>query len=152
VIDTLTSEAPRGIAVDPYTAKLYWTDYLSNQIQSSNLDGTGIDTLYTHLNNPLSIALVFPNNVTAVTAAPEQPSTFNLSQNYPNPFNPTTTIPYEVSTPWVPATHVNITVYDVLGRKVATLVDKDEGPGEKSVVFDASNLPSGVYFYRMETQ
>ena len=77
------------------------------------------------------------------------PLEFKLGQNYPNPFNPTTTIPYDVSTPWVPETHVTITVYDVLGRKVATLVDKDEGPGEKSVVFNASNLPSGVYFYRM---
>ena len=77
------------------------------------------------------------------------PLEIKLGQNYPNPFNPTTTIPYQVSIPFQPSTHVTITVYDVLGRKVETLVNQDEGPGEKTVVFNASNLASGVYFYRM---
>ncbi len=74
-----------------------------------------------------------------------------LGQNYPNPFNATTTIPYEVSSPWSPVTHVTITVYDILGRKVATLVDRDEAIGDKTVVFNGHNLPSGVYFYRMQS-
>jgi Secretion system C-terminal sorting domain len=74
-----------------------------------------------------------------------------LGQNYPNPFNSSTTIPYEVSSPWSPVTHVTITVYDVLGRKVVTLVDRDEAIGDKTVVFNGHNLPSGVYFYRMQS-
>ncbi len=80
---------------------------------------------------------------------------FNLAQNYPNPFNPTTIIQYEV--PYNGdsfnkiTTHVMIAIYDVLGRKVATLVDKEESPGEKTVTFNAENLPSGIYFCRMQT-
>jgi hypothetical protein len=75
------------------------------------------------------------------------PSTFVLAQNYPNPFNPTTKIAYAVPT----ATRVLLEVFDVLGRKVATLVDETRQVGEFSVDFDASSLVSGVYMYRMTT-
>jgi hypothetical protein len=75
------------------------------------------------------------------------PSTFVLSQNYPNPFNPTTKITYAVPT----AAKVRLEVFDVLGRKVATLVNETKQAGEYSVEFNASRLVSGVYMYRMTT-
>jgi hypothetical protein len=75
------------------------------------------------------------------------PSTFVLSQNYPNPFNPTTKITYAVPT----VTNVRLEVFDVLGRKVATLVNETKQAGEYSVDFNASRLVSGVYMYHMTT-
>jgi hypothetical protein len=68
-----------------------------------------------------------------------------LSQNYPNPFNPFTTIHYQIPS----RAHVTLTVFDLLGREVATLVDGMEEPGEKRATFDGSALASGVYFYRL---
>jgi hypothetical protein len=74
------------------------------------------------------------------------PAAYALSDNYPNPFNPSTTIAYAL-----PArSEVSLKVYSVLGREVATLADGVDGPGERSVVFDAASLPSGVYFCRLE--
>ena len=72
------------------------------------------------------------------------PKVFRIEQNYPNPFNPTTGIVYDVPM----QTHVRLTVFDVLGRKVTALVDEIQPAGRYKAVFDASSLPSGVYFYR----
>ncbi len=68
-------------------------------------------------------------------------------KNYPNPFNPVTTITYNLPQ----ATYVSLSVYDRLGRQVVTLVDQSMDAGEHSVDFDASEFPSGIYFYRIKT-
>ncbi len=75
------------------------------------------------------------------------PERFTLYQNYPNPFNPTTTIKFDV--PFT--SNVIITVYDVLGREVTKLIDEKLTSGSYETKFDASNLPSGMYFYKLET-
>jgi len=77
----------------------------------------------------------------------ENPKDFLLSQNYPNPFNPTTSIEYKIAEPGF----VSIKVFDALGREVAALVNEFMQPGNYKINFDASNLPSGIYFYRMIT-
>ena len=70
---------------------------------------------------------------------------FNLSQNFPNPFNPTTTINYEIKE----KSNVKIDIYDAIGEKVKSLVNEIKKPGIYSVKFDASDLPSGIYIYRV---
>jgi hypothetical protein len=84
----------------------------------------------------------------------ELPSGFNLSQNYPNPFNPSTTIKYTI--PSVTLRHaqsdmkVSLKVFDPLGNEIATLLNEEKSAGEHEVEFDASNLPSGIYFYKLQ--
>lgn len=73
------------------------------------------------------------------------PTQFELLQNFPNPFNPTTTIGFRVSS----TGPVSLKVRDVLGREVTTLVNKSLLPGQYESVFDATNLSSGIYFYRL---
>ena len=73
-------------------------------------------------------------------------SGFALEQNYPNPFNPATTIGYSLDQ----QAHVTLTVFDALGRTVQTLVNDNLSAGSYRQVFDASNLSSGVYFYRLQ--
>ncbi len=72
--------------------------------------------------------------------------TFYLVQNYPNPFNPSTIISYHL----LASSVVSLKVYDVLGREVETLVNERQNSGSHSVIFNACNLPSGVYFYRLQ--
>ncbi len=84
--------------------------------------------------------------ITSAAARATMPLSFGLSQNYPNPFNPTTTIRYQL-----PASgNVSLTVYDLLGREVATLVNEMKQPGSYSVQWNASAQPSGIFFYRLE--
>ncbi len=87
------------------------------------------------------------------------PTGFKLYQNYPNPFNPSTTIKYTLPTPLNPPFAkggnkggflVTLKVYDVLGREVKTLVNKQQTPGTYQITFDGSSLSSGVYYYRLE--
>jgi len=75
------------------------------------------------------------------------PKGFALEQNYPNPFNPSTTIRYTVPQQG----QVKLNVYNSLGQQVKTLVSEEKGKGSYEVVFNASNLPSGTYFYRLQT-
>ncbi len=84
-------------------------------------------------------------------------SSFSLAQNYPNPFNPTTTIEYTIPLNLAyrqagekrQTKNVKIIVYDILGEKVATLVNETQSPGKYLIVFDASNLTSGIYYYSL---
>jgi len=73
------------------------------------------------------------------------PLTFALEQNYPNPFNPTTTISYSLPL----KSQVELAIYNALGESVMQLVNEEKPAGSYSVEFDAANLPSGIYFYRL---
>ena len=75
------------------------------------------------------------------------PLEFRLEQNYPNPFNPSTTIAYSIPK----QSRVTIKVYDLLGREVVTLINEEKPAGNFSVKFDGSDLSSGVYFYKMQS-
>ncbi len=77
----------------------------------------------------------------------ELPSGFSLEQNYPNPFNPTTNISFTIPN----ADYVQLKVFDMVGREVATLIDSRISAGQKTVQFNASNLSSGTYLYRIQT-
>lgn len=80
------------------------------------------------------------------------PTGFSLSQNYPNPFNPSTSINYSIPSLLNKSSataDVLLKVYDILGREVTTLVNKEQSVGNYSVTFDASNLTSGLYIYRL---
>jgi len=74
------------------------------------------------------------------------PTGFKLEQNYPNPFNPTTSLQYTIDS----RQFVTLKVFDLLGREVATLVNEEKPSGEYEVEFDGTNLPSGIYFYRLK--
>ncbi|KAA3610776.1 MAG: T9SS C-terminal target domain-containing protein [Calditrichaeota bacterium] len=80
-------------------------------------------------------------------AFPKAASNFQLLQNYPNPFNPITTIRYELSE----NSKVNISVFDLTGRKIKTLASGQQSTGVHELVFDASVLTSGVYIYKLIT-
>ncbi|MFZ1979191.1 MAG: T9SS type A sorting domain-containing protein, partial [Bacteroidota bacterium] len=84
---------------------------------------------------------------TALPPPMNTPMTFSLSQNYPNPFNPYTIISYQIAS----ASMVTLKVYDVLGREVATLVNEVKSQGNHTVTFNAINMASGVYFYRLQS-
>ncbi|MGA2784852.1 MAG: LamG-like jellyroll fold domain-containing protein [Candidatus Bathyarchaeia archaeon] len=87
-------------------------------------------------------------NVDVVLGVNDQlaPQKFQLLQSYPNPFNPSTTISYQLPK----QSYVNLKVFDVLGREVATLVKGEQTAGYKSVTWNAANVPSGIYFYRLQ--
>lgn len=97
------------------------------------------------LNNNRKI--VIETSVTDITEEKENsvPTEFNLSQNYPNPFNPSTTISYQLPTDGF----VTLKVYDIVGKEVATLVNEEKPAGSYEAKFDASQLSSGIYIYRL---
>jgi len=95
---------------------------------------------------------VTPENPLAVKTPTVQPTSYSLEQNYPNPFNPTTQIAFNLAQ----TERVNISVYNILGQRVATIVDADMSSGAHVVMWNGRSergevLPSGVYFYRLST-
>jgi hypothetical protein len=77
---------------------------------------------------------------------PEVPKEFSLSQNFPNPFNPSTIISYQLPV----SSKVIIKIYDALGKEVETLVNEEKPAGKYELNFNAINLPSGVYLYKLQ--
>lgn len=110
-------------------------------------------THMTFVNANLGYAGSFDGRVfkyTAPTDVPDEvelPAQFMLFQNYPNPFNPSTTLAFDIRN----STFVILTVYDLLGHLITTLVNKPMHPGTHEITWDATDQPSGVYFYRLET-
>ncbi len=96
------------------------------------------------VNNEVPIYPII-ERTTGVEENQNVPSIFSLSQNYPNPFNPSTHIVYRVAR----SSQTKLTVFDLLGKEVARLVDEVKPAGEYEVNFNASNLPSGTYIYRL---
>jgi hypothetical protein len=91
------------------------------------------------------IHLRYTGSTTSTGSDSESPSRFRLFQNYPNPFNPGTSFEFQVPSREL----VNISLFDLLGREVAVVVNDYKPPGTYAVSWDASRLPSGVYYYRM---
>ncbi|MFA3783784.1 cohesin domain-containing protein [Melioribacteraceae bacterium 4301-Me] len=86
------------------------------------------------------------DTVTGVDGQAELPTKYELMQNYPNPFNPTTTIQFALPK----ESHVKLTVFNVLGQEVAVLIDRTMGAGYHTVNFNATNLNTGMYLYKIE--
>ena len=125
--------------LDPGTYDLfvYRAGYMS-AVRTVVLGTINLDTINFHLD---SLDIIGLQNISRSI-----PKEFSLAQNYPNPFNPATSILFSLSK----AGHVELTVFNVLGQKVARLVNEDLKPGEYKYNFDAASLPSGVYFYRLK--
>ena len=102
--------------------------------------GSGIGSIYGNL-----AVIVFPDVINAVWDSKELPMDFALHQNYPNPFNPSTAIKYSIAAD----IQVKIAVYDMLGKEVATLVNERKDIGTYEVTWDASGVPSGIYFCKI---
>ena len=96
------------------------------------------------VNNTRTLYTYVP--VTAFNEDVNSVNSYSLSNNYPNPFNPSTSIQYAISI----NQFVQLKVYDVLGNEVATLVMEEKLAGSYGVSFNASQLSSGVYFYRLQ--
>lgn len=124
-------------------------DSISFTVTAPNADTTGSYSILFMSSDASSSSASGPLRSTNATGVgqilPSVPKNYALLQNYPNPFNPSTVIEYAIPV----KSHVTVTVYDVLGRVVDILVNEVKYPGTYKVVFDASSLPSGAYFYRI---
>jgi len=89
--------------------------------------------------------IIWPKPV-GISDEKQTPSEFVLSQNYPNPFNPSTKIKFTVPT----TEYVNLTIFNSLGQEIQTLVQEEKSEGVYEVEFKSSNLPSGIYFYKLQ--
>lgn len=125
--------------MDRWTITQYVNDFDASYATSSEAYTGSADGM------PVGDLTWFPEDATSIERL-ERPSEFTLNQNYPNPFNPTTTIAYDLPE----NAFVTIGVYNVLGQRVAQLVNQQMNAGSHQVTFDAANLSSGMYFYRME--
>jgi hypothetical protein len=111
--------------------------------------GIGMVKTVVELHNPGTSELIAYKNITSVrdNKLELNSNSFTLEQNYPNPWNPTTTINYSLEKEG----NVKLAVYNVIGSKVATIVNEYKQAGSYSVQFNGSNLASGIYLYRLES-
>ncbi len=148
-------------ALDDTTSSINWAEY-TLKFNANDYPASIGNKLGVLLSNPspktgtynnsggwLNVDNFKLNNLAVPTAVSNKvniPATFSLSQNYPNPFNPTTTITYSIKS----SSNVRLTVYDILGREVAVLVNGFQNSGSHKIIFSDHNLASGLYLYRLQ--
>ena len=145
--DTLTYQAsglPSWLSFNAQTRTFQGTP--PQTVRLITIGITVNDLLLASASTTLRMAVVAP--LTDVDNSPTSPTKYELCQNYPNPFNPTTNIRFEI----VDLEFVSLKIFDVLGREVATLMNEDKPKGNYNVTWDASHMPSGIYFYRLTTE
>jgi hypothetical protein len=160
------AETPRTISVIAGMSESTWTVYSGERIFSSlrekrtysfsfvmnhstdnqarfgfDLGGSNIDVFFDNIRVSSGTIPV------SVYKSPVSPKSFRLYQNYPNPFNPTTIISYELGI----KSEVNLSIYSVIGQKVATLASEKQNAGIYTVEWNASGYTSGIYLYRLQT-
>ena len=140
---TLTMHAPEEVVFD-ITEWVIEVRYGQEQTESVTLMTGEKVTLE---KQQIERIIISTTQVTGAQPVSQIPVVFGLQQNYPNPFNPGTVISYEVPL----ESHVTIEVFDIQGRRVGVLVDEVRAPGIHTISWDAGQLASGVYLYRMRS-
>ncbi|MGK9369900.1 T9SS type A sorting domain-containing protein [Melioribacter sp. Ez-97] len=133
---------------DPYVGRMMYTNPYTINVEISSAgvyyvrlhSGNGVST------QPYSIQFDF-EGTTNLESESSLPTEYELKQNYPNPFNPVTKIKYELPE----RSHVKLTVYNSLGEEVAELINKEKAAGSYEIEFDGSGLPSGIYYYTIQS-
>lgn len=142
-IDPSGSGAPDTSTADLHAVNI--TDFKFNAVNIGS--GSSAKFSFDELRIGTTYQSVVPGAVSGVEEADvSSPTAFSLGQNYPNPFNPTTTIEYHVRSG---ESHILLNVFDLLGREITTLVDDRRTQGDYRIIWDASHLASGTYFYRL---
>ncbi len=136
----------------PNVTSFDWTQY-SIDVQVPNTTDAKAIAVRLHAYARLTGTLYFDDlsvekidGVTGITDVNETPKTYQLLQNYPNPFNPSTIISYQLPKQGF----VSLNIYNILGQKVAQIVNEVQNAGSYQANFDASNLPSGLYIYQIK--
>jgi hypothetical protein len=156
VIDTVYGSARRILGIQYFVPSD--TNFTQAAVHEWLCEGIGLERLvwfpigYSVLTGARIDGITYGTLTDVPEASAGPPMPFSLAQNYPNPFNPSTVIQYTAGGAGgrgPGARDVSLIVYDLLGRQVAVLVHEKKQPGSYEVKFDGSNLPSGVYFYRL---
>ena len=163
-IDKSDDDNIRNIPLNPIAMNLH--DLIISSVKLDGNEYTNYDSekrvlnIEQNIGGEFKVTFDIDESVDVAQNIEEIPSRFALEQNYPNPFNPSTTIKYSipvVDTRRGVSSHVTLKVYDILGQKIITLVNKEQQPGNYEVHFDASTssatasaLTSGVYFYKIQ--
>ncbi len=126
-----------------WVARCQWVDSVFNEMLDIALDRW--ENVYT--TGPITAKFVQTSTSTD-DGNPSLPENALLLAAYPNPFNARTTIQYELTAP----SGVNLTIFDLLGNKVETLIDEHQEAGRHQIIWNAEGVPSGIYFYRLKTE
>ena len=152
VTKNLEEKGYRSQSIGSFIDHIIFTTELSDEyfegterVENTNYIGSYLSTTSDHY--PVWTRFKFGEIVYNSNEIAELPKGYRLDQNYPNPFNPTTVIGYELPS----AGNVKLEVFDMLGQKVATLVDGNQSAGYHTIDFKASAYSSGVYIYRLTT-
>lgn len=154
-INFLAKQTQSGFFPIPIEIKFSFATGSDTTVRVMNSTNNQLFSFYFN-RQPTSVTFDPNNNIVIKTASLVQgvnetgnqtPDNFKLYQNEPNPFNPVTHIDYDIPQ----SSHVKLVVYDLLGKEVKTLVNEKKTSGKYSVSFNAMNLPSGLYIYKLET-